>query len=648
MKISYNWLREVSGVEDDAATVISKLTMVGIKLEGQEAVGDDLMIDFEVTVNRPDCLSVYGIARELCAIYGAPAPAPPEIHGSNVIEARSSQGDYPAGEKTLRIVLEDPELCPRYCGQVLTNVKVGPAPEWMRNRIEACGVRSINNVVDVTNYVMLELGQPMHAFDYDKLARGTIRVRRGRNEKLVTLDGKERVMSDAMLVIADDEVPVGIGGVMGGKDSEVSDSTTTVLLESAYFQPNSVRKTRRDLDLSTDASFRFERGADPAMQATAERRAALLLEQVAGARVHPVLDVSARRFETSSVELRYERIQRVLGTKIDPVKVDHILTALGFIKDGPRSWRVPSFRVDIKREIDLIEEIARHYGYNNFPDTLPEGEKKYQPDYPSYELELAFSQFLQAAGVDEASTYSLIDPGAAYVNSGESRVRLLNPISEAVSELRTSIIPGLLEAVELNVRHRNHDVRLYEIGRVFTGAGEHIDLGIVLWGDYLELKGILETAFPALDYPRPVFHSGEVLSGGNRIGWVGHAEVEGHTVQFCEIVLDELMKLPKRRRTYEAIIPFPFVERDASLILDESIPYSALEETIRSVQIPELRSYRLVDRYRGKNMPAGKASLTFRFIFQSDTRTLLSEEADALYAKLIDAFTKRHAVQLRK
>ncbi|HSP06013.1 MAG TPA: phenylalanine--tRNA ligase subunit beta, partial [Acidobacteriota bacterium] len=350
MKISYNWLREVSGVEDDAATVISKLTMVGIKLEGQEAVGDDLMIDFEVTVNRPDCLSVYGIARELCAIYGAPAPAPPEIHGSNVIEARSSQGDYPAGEKTLRIVLEDPELCPRYCGQVLTNVKVGPAPEWMRNRIEACGVRSINNVVDVTNYVMLELGQPMHAFDYDKLARGTIRVRRGRNEKLVTLDGKERVMSDAMLVIADDEVPVGIGGVMGGKDSEVSDSTTTVLLESAYFQPNSVRKTRRDLDLSTDASFRFERGADPAMQATAERRAALLLEQVAGARVHPVLDVSARRFETSSVELRYERIQRVLGTKIDPVKVDHILTALGFIKDGPRSWRVPSFRVDIKRE----------------------------------------------------------------------------------------------------------------------------------------------------------------------------------------------------------------------------------------------------------------------------------------------------------
>ena len=230
MKISYHWLREVSGVEDDAATVISKLTMVGIKLEGQEAVGDDLMIDFEVTVNRPDCLSVYGIARELCAIYGAPAPAPPEIHGANVMEARNGQGDYPADEKTLRILLEDPELCPRFCGQILTNVKVGPSPEWMRSRIEACGVRSINNVVDVTNYVMLELGQPMHAYDYDKLARGTIRVRRGRNEKLVTLDGKERLMSDAMLVIADDAVPVGIGGVMGGKDSEVSESTTTVLL----------------------------------------------------------------------------------------------------------------------------------------------------------------------------------------------------------------------------------------------------------------------------------------------------------------------------------------------------------------------------------------------------------------------------------
>lgn len=648
MKVSFNWLREISGVQEDAAAVISKLTMVGIKFEGQEAVGDDLMIDFEVTVNRPDCLSVYGIARELCAINGHPAPVPPEIHASNVIEVRNGQGAYPADEKALRIVLEDPELCPRYCGQVLTNVKVGPSPEWMRSKIEACGVRSINNVVDVTNYVMLELGQPMHAFDYDRLIQNTIRVRRARGEKLVTLDGKERLMSESMLVIADDEVPVGIGGVMGGKDSEVTDATTTVLLESAYFQPNSVRKTRRELDLSTDASFRFERGADPAMQAVAERRAALLLQKVAGATVHPLLDVSARKFESTSVELRYDRIQRVLGSKIDPVRVDHILTALGFIKDGPRSWKVPSFRVDIKREIDLIEEIARHHGYNNFPDTLPEGEKKYQADYPSYEFERALAKFLQAAGVDEASTYSLINPASPYLYAAEGRFRLLNPISEAVSELRGAVVPGLLEAVEYNVRHRNHDVRLYEIGRVFRTEGEHIDLGLVVWGDYLELKGIVESVLPALDYPRPSFHGGEVLVDGRRIGWVGHAEVEGHTVQCCEIMIDELLKLPKRARTYEPIIPFPFVERDASLILDDSIPYSALEETIRSVQIPELRSYRLVDLYKGKNMPAGKASLTFRFIFQSDTRTLLSEEADALFAKLLDALAARHSAELRK
>lgn len=647
MKVSYNWLREVSGIDEEAASIISKLTMLGVKCEGQEAVGDDLMIDFEVTVNRPDCLSIHGIARELRAAHGKHAPALPEIHPSTVIEVSGREGGYPAGEKPLRIVLEEPEMCSRFCGQILTQVKVSPSPDWMRSKIEACGVRSINNVVDVTNYVMLELGQPMHAYDYDKLTRGTIRVRRGQNEKLVTLDGKERMMADSMLVIADDAVPVGVGGVMGGLDTEVTDSTTTVLLEAAYFNAATVRKARRALDLSTDASFRFERGADPAMQAIAELRAAFLLQQIAGVQVHPLLDVSMRGYQPIVVDLRYDRIERILGAKIDPHAVDRILTALEFVKAGPRSWRVPPFRVDIKREIDLIEEVARHHGYNNFPDTLPEGEKKYQPDYPTYELERKFSQFLQSAGVDEASTFSLVSPTSQYRSLEGERVALLNPISDTISELRSAIVPGLLDAVEYNVRHRNHGVRMHEIGRVFSPAGEHIDLGIVVWGEHLELKGILESALAALDYPRPVFRNGEIVAGEQRIGRYGHAEVEGHAVYFSEIQLDVLLNVPRRARVYDSIIPFPFVERDASLILDESIPYSALEETVRSVNIPELRSFNLVDRYKGKNTPPGKASLTFRFIFQSDSRTLLSEEVDALYARIVDALTSQHSGTLR-
>lgn len=647
MKVSYNWLCEVSGIHAEAPEIINRLTMLGIKFEGQEAVGDDLMIDFEITVNRPDCLSVHGIARELCAAYDRHAPALPEIHPSKVQEAPGKEGRYHEGDKPLRIVLEEPDLCSRFCGQLLTNVKVAPSPEWLRSYVEACGVRSINNVVDVTNLVMLELGQPMHAYDYDKITNATIRVRRGRNEKLVTLDGKERIANDTMLVIADDAVPVGIGGVMGGLDTEVTDSTTTVLLEAAYFNAASVRKTRRALELSTDASFRFERGVDPAMQAIAELRAAFLLQEIAGAHVHPLLDVTARSFQPVVVDLRYERVERVLGARIEPAAVDRILTALGFVKAGPRSWRVPPYRVDVKREIDLIEEVARHHGYNNFPDTLPKGEKKYQPDYPAYELERMISQTLQSAGVDEANTYSLVNPASPYRQAEGGRVALLNPISDAVSELRRSIIPGLLDAAEYNVRHRNHDVRLYEIGRVFAPEGEHIALGIVVWGNHLQLKGVLESALPALDYPRPAFRDNEIVAGEQRIGRYGHAEVEGHTVYFAEILLDELLKLPRRVRVYEPIIPFPFVERDASVIVDESIPYSALEETIRSVNVPELRSYHLVDRYKGKNTPPGKVSLTFRFVFQSDSRTLLSEEADALFARIVDALTSQHSGTLR-
>jgi phenylalanyl-tRNA synthetase beta chain len=349
MKVSYHWLEEISGVEADLDTLINKLTNIGLKLEDKKSSGNDISLDLEITVNRPDCLCHYGIAREVITAFQLPPIVYPELHPDIPVHVHGTSGNY----EDLKIILEDPALCPRYCGQLLTGVKVGPSPDWLKNRLDACDIRSINNIVDVTNYVMFELGQPLHAFDYDKLSGKTIRVRRARNEKLMMIDGKERLLTESMLVIADAEKPQGVGGVMGGKESEVSESTSNVLLESAYFVPSTVRQTRKALDLSTDASYRFERGADPLLQAVAIRRAALLLEQIAGAKVHPVLDVNVMQTRQHQVELRPERITRILGESVDQDFVESTLTSLGFTKEKNNIWTVPSCRVDITRSFTV-------------------------------------------------------------------------------------------------------------------------------------------------------------------------------------------------------------------------------------------------------------------------------------------------------
>jgi phenylalanyl-tRNA synthetase beta chain len=645
MKLSYQWLRELVNIPDNPQELIEKLTNAGLKLEDQQPIDNDLMIDLEITVNRPDCLSHFGVAREIAAMYQMQPASLPEIAKPEIIRVIGTEGQYTFGPVPLTIILEDPELCPRYCGVILTGIKVGLSPAWMRQKLETCGVRSINNVVDVTNYVMLELGQPLHAFDYKKVAGGTIRVRRGRNERLLMIDGKERLMTDQMLVIADAHRASGVGGIMGGKESEVSDQTTTVLLESAYFQPASIRKTRRSFDLSTDASYRFERGADPKMQDIAALRAARLFEQIAGAQVHGLLDVSVLTNVPKVVELRPARIERILGKKLDTAYVNRLLEALGFQKKGDQNWEVPSWRVDIQREIDLIEEAARHYGYNNFPNTLPKAESKYQPDYPTYHLERDLSQFMRAARIDEALIYSFTNSKA----TNENPVRILNPISDGFATMRSSLIPGLLESIDYNLRHRSsNEIRLFEIGRVFSTAGEQTMLGIAMTGEYRDLKGILEGAFPAVRFPKPVIRSGRIIVNESDIGEIKQADIDGNEIQTCEFSLDKLIEIPRIETRYKPIIPYPYIERDVSFLLPESAPFASLEAKLMELNIPELRSYKLIDRYRGKTTPEGKISLTFRLVFQSENRTLLSEEVDALYARIVDEFGKIFGAELRK
>ncbi len=639
MKISYEWLREWVDIPVDANSLASELTMVGLQLAGMEITDGDTILDLEITVNRPDCLSLRGLARETGVLFGTDPRALPDLLNVEVIRSENAEGSYPSGEFPLRISLKDTSLCPRYCGQVVSGVTVGASPAWVVRKLESAGIRSINNIVDVTNLVMLELGQPMHAFDYSKLSQSTIRVRRAGREKLLMIDDRERMLNDPMLVIADADRAVAVGGVMGGKESEVTDQTTVVLLEAAYFQPASVRVTAKTLEMSTDASFRFERGADPEIQATACRRAALLLQQLAGGKAQPVLDVSALMTAPVQIEMRPERVERILGIKMNPEFMERTLAALGFRNASGNIWTVPSFRVDVFREIDLIEEIARHYGYNRFPDTLPKAEKKYQADHSTYELERNISQYLSGAGVDEAYTLSF---------GTEGEVQILNPVSETGSKLRASLVPGLLESIEYNLRHRNREARLFEIGHIFFAAGEKTMLGIAMIGEYRELKGILESMFPALGYQQPSWNQASLMIGDRQLGTMQQKAIGGHQVQTCELSLTDLVMLPKREIRYQQIIPFPFVERDASFVLDAAIPYFELQQVIAQIQIPELRSYHLVDRYLGGNIPIGKVSVTFRFVFQSETRTLTSEEVDALYDQIVVKVASRFGAELRK
>ena len=648
MKIGYNWLKEWVEIPVDAATLAKELTMVGLQLESMQNMGDEIVLDFEITVNRPDCLSLLGLAREASTIFGSDAPRLPDLHPSAIVHVDGPEGQYPAGEDIpLKILLQDTAVCPRYCGQIVTGISVGPSPEWIVSRLESGGIRSINNVVDVTNLVMLELGQPMHAFDYDRLSGGTIIVRKSGRVKLQMIDGKERMLDNSMLAIADAQREQAVGGVMGGKESEVTDATRTVLLEAAYFDPASIRGTARKLELSTDASYHFERGVDYEIQATACRRAARLLQDIAGGMPHAILDVCAKQFETPEIALRPARIEAILGQKIDSTFIERTLKSLGFQNTSGNRWQVPSFRVDVLREIDLIEEIARHYGYNRFPDTLPSTTGKLQSDYPTYRMERRAAEFLRAAQIDETCTFAFVNPQSSF-KSGKVYNKVINPLSEAATELRASLIPNLVDAVEYNLRHRNENVRLFEIGRVFLHNEEQTMLGIVILGEYQDLKGVLEGMFPALLYPPPDIHTSAILIGNERIGELRQLRVEDRQVQVAELSLTRVIALERKDKRYQPIIPFPRVQRDVSFIVNDDIPYSQFEEAFQKLGIEDLRSWKLVDRYKGANTPPGTVSLTFQLVYQSHSRTLTSEEVDTSHNRVIEDFARRFSAELRK
>ncbi|HEX9423911.1 MAG TPA: phenylalanine--tRNA ligase subunit beta [Pyrinomonadaceae bacterium] len=700
MLISYNWLRELTGTNLTPLELRERLTMVGLAIDAIDEIEGDSVLDVEVPSNRPDCLSHIGIAREVAVIEKSTVHSPE----STVIQTEGKAADFTSVE------IKDPDLCPRYAARIVRGVKIAPSPDWLAKRLGEIGQRPINNVADITNYVLHELGQPLHAFDLPRLAEQRIVVRRARSgEKLRTLDEVERILDSDMLVIADAVKPVALAGIMGGLESEISNTTTDVLIESAYFNPDSVRRTARKLGMDTEASRRFERGADCENVLSAQTRCIELICEVAGGvATQDAIDVYRSPLQPRSVSFRPTKVQSLTSIQVELPEMTRILKALGFGQDQPAgnptvrdnslandaaTFVVPSWRVDVGLEEDLVEEIARHVGYDKITSELPPSNMagEYQPaEMKRRDLRRAF----KSLGFDEAINFSFID--AAHDNrfelvpllvstSSAGLVTLTNPIIEEAARMRPSLLPGLLESVRHNLNQGLRDVRLFEIGRVFAGfkAGELPDereaLGLIATGgpieegqaqaireiDFYELKGALEAAIDATKLGPLGFAKANVkhlrmgqaasiaLRNGTVIGNIGRlAESIATSYKFrqpvyiAELDLSALLDSPQRPTQYVPLPRYPSVVRDVTLLVSRDVNFAELVQAINAEQIADYAGSLLVGVYEGQNIPEDKRAVTLRVEYRSDERTLRDEEVEERHRSLIDSLLKTFSAEL--
>ena len=680
MKVLLSWIREFVDVPESPEEIGKLMGVRGLPLEGLEKIGDDAILDFETYANRPDTLSIIGVAREIAAAYGRP------------LKKTTKDVDLHANNK-ISITIQEPELCARYVGAV-ADVTVGPSPQWMQDRLTACGVRPISNIVDITNYVMLELGQPMHAFDLAKMRGGVIIVRRAKaREAMTTLDGKMRTLTPNMLVIADQDNAEDIGGVMGGANSEITNATKQVVFEAAWFHPEQIRATSKALGLKSEASTRFERGADRTAPPRAMARAFELLVQIgAGKPTGVITDAYPTKHQPASLVLERRRVTGLLGMDIPDPEVERILTALGFgVKTNEDGFAVtiPAWRVDVKRQVDLIEEVGRHYGFENLPATCPGVQQAPRPSDPriardrrvrNAALGMGFSEAITFGFIEEKAASPFLDPSTSLGASGPSLVTLANPLSEKFTTMRPSLLPGLIDAVSHNRRHGRRDVRLFEIGTRFSPTGESRGLGLAWTGlatpdhwiggrrdvEFLDIKGVCEQ-IAAVGALTPAFtevsrsylvdgRAANVVVNGEVIGVFGQlaqsvAEARdlptADPVYVAEFNLDRFTAhAPEETLRAVALAKFPAVARDVSLLIDESLSAETVRGTIRSVAPDTLTNIREFDRYQGKGVPEGKISLSLRLTFQSPARTLTDAEVQSAMQVIVGALIdKLKAVQ---
>ena len=669
MKISVNWLKEFVEITSTPRELKSDLTMIGLNTESVVAVGDDWVLDVEVTTNRPDCLNHYGVARELATLYRQPLKK---------IEVAVKESGGPA-QDVVSIEISDPDLCARYCGRVVQNVKVGPSPEWLVKRLEAVGQRSINNVADATNYVLMELGHPLHAFDLSRLNQHKIIVRRAKpGEPLRTLDGTDHTLTRDNLVIADGTHPVALAGVMGGQESEISANTRDVLLESAWFEPVSIRRTSKSQGFHTEASHRFERGADIKMAPVALDRTATLIQLIAGGEILTgMIDVYPQPQTRPVLRLLRSEITRILGAEIPAEEIERILRGLGFQVEpsGNETWQVtvPSFRVDVSREVDLVEEVARHVGYDRLPSRVRPAPPRVERDTTRDKV-ISTSALLVSLGFHEIITTSMVDPAEGGRFSASTPVILANPLSQDASAMRSSAVPSMLRAIRWNLDRDTNDARLFELGKTYSmGANgvpeEHRVLTLGSTGhrraasvydseaplDFFDLKGDLEAILGTFEIPALAFEpsgpayfqqgkSGRLVSSGVELAVLGLLQQDlardyklRQAVWVAEINFERLLEFPLRTRKFQPISKFPAVERDFSLVVPDEVPYARLSAAIASLAIEEVRGFHPVDRFRGGAIPSGHYSLLLRVTFGSQTRTLTSDEVGELSQRLLTA-----------
>jgi phenylalanyl-tRNA synthetase beta chain len=666
----------------------------------------DVLYDLEVTPNRPDLNSLIGIAREIAALTGN-ALKLPEI---KLIEAP------PAAAEAVTIRLDDAELCPRYTARVVRGVKIGPSPDWLKQALEKVGIRSINNVVDVTNFVLLEIGQPLHAFDYCLISRGggretagkssqpqshdrshlpTIVVRRAtEGEKFKTLDGQERTLTANMLLIADESKAIALAGVMGGQNTEINAATVDVLIESAYFKPQNIRATAKKLELRTEASYRFERGADIGICDWASRRAAqLILETAGGTLAEGVVDAYPKPVEQKEITLRHRKVNELLGIELSPERMEYYLGQLGLKTAGrkarpvdadgppePVTFRIPTFRVDLKREVDLIEEITRMHGVDKIPSTSPRAAAGANEFDAVFDQLAGMREILNGLGLDEAQGQTLISNGKCK-GQKETLAALANPLSSDMDVLRPSLLPGLLDSLRHNASRKNNDAALFEIGRVFVRDGgavrEARRVALAMTGlrnpafwsgeereakcDVFDLKGALEGFLEQLGLRGIIFsrraesiplflESATLHLGKNTLGEFGQLSPAvakendlRDAVLLAELDLDLLLSLSRRNvaaRTFKPLPAFPAIRRDVAMLVPEATTHEAVLNAVKAAKPQNLERTELFDVFRGKNVPEGSKSMAYAFTYRSAERTLTDAEVNAAHEKLIAEFKR--------
>jgi len=675
MKTTFNWLKDYLDIEISCERLAHLLTMAGLEVNSIEKKDGDFVFEQEVTPNRPDWLSVIGIARELSAISGKKLKKP-----LTTIKTQSSK-------EKISIEIKDKKLCPRYSGRVIEGIEAKQAPEWMQKRLKLVGLRPVNNIVDITNFCQLETGQPMHAFDYDKIEGKKIIVRLAKKgEKITTIDNIKRELSSDTLIIADEKKPIAIAGVMGGMDAEVTSSTKNILLESAYFNPVSVRLASRKLGLSSESSYRFERGVDLDSVVSASNRAALLISEFAGGSLQKLVDKGAKKVSTKQIIYDVKRMNKLLGCDISGAKAMTIFKALDCKVTGSKTKikvNPPSFRRDLLNEVDLLEEAVRIYGYENIPSTIPGMVAQKKRKDSSRVIQEEVRNLLASSGMTEVVTYSLISREMLEkLSSDESNIiEVVNPLSAEQEIMRPTIIAGMLNAILRNVNRRQHNLRLFEMGKVYFKDGTNFKERLVLclaatgavtanWRrkrnvDFFDIKGIIETLCYRLGVESVVFskerssifsstESAILKIGKEKIGTAGKIEKNKlskfdikQDVYVAEIDMDKLFECVKLKKRFSPIPKFPSIKRDISIVVEKTLASSEIISLIQESGSSVVTKVEVFDEYYGKHIPEGKKGLSFSIIYQDTTKTLTDQQVDTLHSNIKEALKQKFSAQFR-